>query len=88
MTSPRRPTSLFATPQRINSRPATTHLVDNVNAARTLCDRLIDPPTWRYHGQDDNLPLCTACRKIADKRHPSPAFAPVPSGRLTLEAHQ
>lgn len=84
MTSPRRPTSLFATPQRINSRPATTHLVDNVNAARTLCGRLIDPPTWRYHGQDAAGPTCAACRNIQRKRHPS--LEPVPSGCLTLGA--
>lgn len=59
---------LLATPQRINSRAATSHLVDNVNAARTLCGRWIDSQTWRYHGVDETLPMCAACRNIEEKR--------------------
>lgn len=59
---------LYATPQRVNSRQAHSHLVDNVNAARTLCGRWIDSQTWRYHGVDENLPMCAACRNIEDKR--------------------
>lgn len=65
--------SLSATPQRINSRPAHSHLVDNVNAARTLCGRPIDAATWRYHSADNNLTMCAACQKIARQRHPSEA---------------
>lgn len=81
----RRPiTHLLATPKRINSRPPTTHLVDNVNAGRTLCGRLIDPATWLYHGQAAAHPTCAACQNIARKRRPS--LEAVPSGRLTLGA--
>lgn len=63
-------TRLLATPLRVHSRAATSHLVDNVNAARTLCGRWIDAQTWRYHGADENLPMCAACRNIEEKRHP------------------
>jgi hypothetical protein len=55
-------TRLVAWTTRRNRRPPTIHLVDNVNAARTICARTIDPATWQYALPTDNtMPLCRAC---------------------------
>lgn len=59
----RRPiTRLVAWTTRRNSRQPTTHLVDNVNAARAICGRPIDPATWTYAPIDDRRQCtCRAC---------------------------